>query len=100
MLNASLRRKCGMGTIMGLMAWLVAGGVVGWLASIIVGRNGQMGLFGYIAAGLVGAFLGGTLWGWITNGGFDFSFNLVSFLVALIGAIVVLAVYNLFFGNR
>lgn len=89
-----------MGTFIGLIAWLVAGGVVGWLASIIMGRNNQMGLVSNIAAGLVGAFLGGALWGWITNGAFDFSFNLVSFLVALVGAIVVLAIVNLFFGNR
>lgn len=89
-----------MGTFMGLIAWLVVGGVVGWLASIVMGRNSQMTLFSNIAAGLGGAFLGGALWGWITNGAFDFSFNLVSFLVALVGAIVVLAIVNLFFGNR
>ncbi|MEZ4515793.1 MAG: GlsB/YeaQ/YmgE family stress response membrane protein [Chloroflexota bacterium] len=85
---------------MGLIAWIVAGGIIGWLASIIMGRNQQMHLISNILAGIVGAFIGGVVWNWITGGAFSMAFNLTSFLVALVGAIVVLAVWNLFFGNK
>ncbi len=82
---------------LGLIAWLIAGGIIGWLASVIMGRNQQMHLISNILAGIVGAFLGGALWNWVTDGAFSMAFNLTSFLVALFGAIVVLAVWNLLF---
>lgn len=89
-----------MSGVLGLIAWIIGGGIIGWLASIVMGRNQQMHLISNILAGIVGAFLGGAIWGWVTNGAFSMAFNLTSFLVAMFGAIVVLALWNLFFGRR
>lgn len=83
-----------MDTILGLLGWIIGGGIIGWLASIITGRNAQQGLIGNIVAGIVGAFVGGAIYGLLTGNGLDFSWNLTSFIVALVGAIVVLAIWN------
>ena len=50
---------------MGLILWLVVGGVIGWLASIIMRTDAQQGIFLNIIVGIVGAFIGGM----IVNGG-------------------------------
>jgi uncharacterized membrane protein YeaQ/YmgE (transglycosylase-associated protein family) len=83
-----------MDTILGLLGWIIGGGIIGWLASIITGRNAQQGLIGNIVAGIVGAFVGGAIYGLLTGNGLDFSWNLTSFIVALVGAIIVLAIWN------
>jgi uncharacterized membrane protein YeaQ/YmgE (transglycosylase-associated protein family) len=81
------------------LAWIVVGGVAGWLASMVVGRNDQMGCIANIAAGVVGAFVGGWLMSFV--GGVSFTgFNLTSLLVAFVGAVVVLALLNLVLGRR
>ncbi len=48
---------------MGIILWLVIGGVVGWLASIVMKRDGSQGIFLNIVVGIVGAMLGGWLMG-------------------------------------
>ena len=48
---------------MGIILWLVIGGVVGWLASIVMKRDGSQGIFLNIVVGIVGAMLGGWLLG-------------------------------------
>ncbi len=83
-----------MDTILGLLGWIIGGGIIGWIASIITGRNAQQGLIGNILAGIVGAFVGGAIYGLLTGNGLDFSWNLTSFIVALVGAIIVLALWN------
>jgi uncharacterized membrane protein YeaQ/YmgE (transglycosylase-associated protein family) len=84
---------------MGLVAWIVFGAIAGWVASKITGRDDQMGCLLNIVAGVVGAFVGGALVGLFT-GGFDIGFNLVSFIVAVAGAVLVLAVVNLIQGRK
>ncbi len=84
-----------MGTIMGLLGWIIGGAIVGWVASIITGRNAQQGLLGNIVAGIVGAFVGGALYGVLTGNGMNFEWNIGSFLVALVGAVIVLFVWNM-----
>jgi uncharacterized membrane protein YeaQ/YmgE (transglycosylase-associated protein family) len=78
---------------MGLIIWLVIGGIVGWLASIIMRTNAQQGLFLNIIVGIVGAVIGGLILGRgnINNAGI----NVSTFLVSLLGAIVLLAIVNL-----
>jgi uncharacterized membrane protein YeaQ/YmgE (transglycosylase-associated protein family) len=78
---------------MGIILWLVIGGVIGWLASIIMRTDAQQGIFLNIIVGIVGAFLGGL----IINGGSINSSGLTiqSFLVSLLGAIILLAIVNL-----
>ncbi|MFZ5749265.1 MAG: GlsB/YeaQ/YmgE family stress response membrane protein [Pseudomonadota bacterium] len=78
---------------MGLLVWLVVGGVVGWLASIVMRTDAQQGIFLNIVVGIVGAFLGG----WIFSSA-DINDGVVTigtFLVSLVGAIILLAVVNL-----
>lgn len=78
---------------MGLIIWLVIGGVIGWLASIIMRTDGQQGIVLNVIVGIVGAFLGGLIFsgGSINNAGL----TLTSFLVSLLGAVVLLAIVNL-----
>jgi uncharacterized membrane protein YeaQ/YmgE (transglycosylase-associated protein family) len=78
---------------MNLILWLVVGGVIGWLASIIMRTDAQQGIFLNIIVGIVGAFIGGL----IINGGSinNAPLNLTSFLVSLLGAIVLLGIVNL-----
>jgi uncharacterized membrane protein YeaQ/YmgE (transglycosylase-associated protein family) len=78
---------------MGIIIWLIIGGVIGWLASIIMRTDAQQGIFLNIVVGVVGAFLGGLLFsgGSINNA----PLNIYSFLVSLVGAIVLLAIVNL-----
>lgn len=76
---------------MSIVLWIVFGAIVGWIASMIMGTNGQQGLLLDIVVGIVGAVLGGwimSLFGQSAGTGFDF----YSFVVALIGAVVLLAV--------
>jgi uncharacterized membrane protein YeaQ/YmgE (transglycosylase-associated protein family) len=78
---------------MGLIIWLIIGGIVGWLASIIMRTDGQQGIFLNIVVGIVGAVIGGLILGRgnINNAGLSIS----TFLVSLLGAIVLLAIVNL-----
>ena len=79
---------------MNLILWLVVGGVIGWLASIIMRTDAQQGILLNIVVGIVGAFIGGLIFsgGSINNAGL----NLTSFLISLLGAVVLLAIVNLF----
>lgn len=80
--------------MIGLLGWLIGGAIIGWLASIITGRNAQQGLIGNIIAGIVGAFVGGAIYGLLFGGGINFQWNVTSFIVALVGAVIVLAIWN------
>jgi uncharacterized membrane protein YeaQ/YmgE (transglycosylase-associated protein family) len=78
---------------MGLIIWLIIGGIVGWLASIIMRTDAQQGILLNIVVGIVGAVIGGLILGRgnINNSGLSVS----TFLVSLLGAIVLLAIVNL-----
>ncbi|HJS18878.1 MAG TPA: GlsB/YeaQ/YmgE family stress response membrane protein [Anaerolineales bacterium] len=84
---------------MGFISWIVLGGIAGWLASIIMKRNDQMGCIMNIVAGILGAFVGGWVFSLFGSQGVT-GFNLQSLLVAFVGAVIVLAVVNLIFGRR
>ena len=74
---------------MGILAWLVFGAIAGWLAHVITGRGG--GLIVNIVVGIVGAVIGGFIMGLFGGGGVT-GFNLNSFIVAVLGAVVLLVV--------
>lgn len=81
---------------MNIIIWLIMGGIVGWLASLIMKTAGQQGIVMNVVVGIVGAIIGGWLFGPMLGAaqlgqGFDFR----SFIVALIGAIILLAIVNL-----
>ncbi len=81
--------------VMGLLSWVVLGGIAGWLASIVTKRNDRMGCITNIIAGVVGAAVGG--WVFSLFGGTGVTgFNLPSLLVAFVGAVIVLAIVNFF----
>lgn len=77
---------------MGLILWLIVGGVIGWLASLIMRTDAQQGIFLNIIVGIVGAFIGGLL---ISGGSIGSGLTLNSFLVSLLGAVLLLGVVNL-----
>jgi uncharacterized membrane protein YeaQ/YmgE (transglycosylase-associated protein family) len=88
---------------MGIIIWLIVGGIVGWLASLIMNRDGQQGIILNVVVGIVGAFIGGWLIGPMIgapsiNDGSPLSWK--SFLVSLIGAVILLAIINLFRRGR
>jgi len=74
----------------GLLSWLIIGALAGWVASILTGRNERQGCIMNIVVGVVGALLGGFLIQLLTGVGFDLAFNIRSFLVAVLGAVVLL----------
>ena len=84
---------------MSILGWIVLGGIAGWIASMITGRNDRMGCITNIAAGVVGAIVGGWIFSFFGGGGVT-GFNLGSLIVAVVGAVVVLAVINLIFGRK
>ena len=81
------------------MGWIIAiivGGVAGWLASMVMNRDASMGIFWNIVVGIIGAILGNFLAGALFGiQGSIQSFNLTGFIIAIIGAIVLLAIVNL-----
>lgn len=86
---------------MNLIIWLVIGGIVGWLASIVMKRDGQQGILLNIIVGIVGAFLAGYLISPLVGvGTINSGLSIGSFLVSLLGAIVLLAIVNLFTRGR
>ncbi len=75
---------------MGILLWVLFGGLIGWVASLIMGTDAKQGLILNIIIGILGAIIGGWLMEIFGVGGVS-AFNLYSFLVALFGAIVLLA---------
>jgi uncharacterized membrane protein YeaQ/YmgE (transglycosylase-associated protein family) len=88
------------GGIMGLVLWIIFGALAGWLASLIMGTNERQGCLLNIVVGVIGAFIGGLLMELLTGADIDFGFNLASLIVAVIGAIVLLAIVGLVRGRR
>jgi uncharacterized membrane protein YeaQ/YmgE (transglycosylase-associated protein family) len=76
---------------MGILSWIILGGVAGWVASMFAGTNARMGVIANIVVGIIGAFVGGFVFSFFGGAGVT-GFNLYSFLVALVGAVIVLAI--------
>ena len=87
---------------MSFILWLIVGGLLGWVASMIMGTNDKQGIILNIIVGIVGAFLGGLLLaplfgtGTINQG----DFSIASLLVSLVGAVILLAIVNFFRRRR
>lgn len=83
---------------MNFIIWIVVGGLLGWVASMIMKTDAQQGMFLNIVVGIIGALLGGwllaPLFGTGTINQNDFSIG--SLLVSLLGAVILLAIVNLF----
>jgi uncharacterized membrane protein YeaQ/YmgE (transglycosylase-associated protein family) len=82
---------------MSLLAWIIIGGIAGWLASIVM--RTRLGLIMDIVVGIVGAFIGGVVLHLLDTTGVT-GFNLWSLVVAFIGAVILLAIVRFFDNQR
>lgn len=81
---------------MSFLVYIIFGGLVGWVASMLMGTDGQQGIFLNVIVGIVGAVLGSWIFGFLGIGGTVNGFNLGSFVVALIGAVVLIGLLKMF----
>jgi uncharacterized membrane protein YeaQ/YmgE (transglycosylase-associated protein family) len=82
---------------MNFILWLIIGGILGWLASIIMHTNAQQGIVLNIIVGIVGALLAGLLLTPLLGIGTinQSNFSLPALLISLLGAVILLAIVNL-----
>ena len=83
---------------MNFIIWLIIGGVIGWLASILMKTNDQQGIFLNVVVGIVGAMLAGWFISPLVGVGTinQNNFSLTAMLVSFVGAAILLAIVNLF----
>lgn len=81
---------------MNMVIWIVLGGLVGWLVSIVIGTDAKQGVLLNILIGVVGAFLAGiSLAPLLGTGAVNHNdFSLPSLLVSLLGALVLLGIVS------
>jgi uncharacterized membrane protein YeaQ/YmgE (transglycosylase-associated protein family) len=81
-----------------LIILLIVGGLIGWVASMIMRTDAQQGIFLNIVVGIVGALLAGFIVTPLIGGAsiMDGGVNIQSILVSLVGAVILLAIINLF----
>ncbi len=83
---------------MGFIAWIILGALAGWIASMIMRTDAQQGAFANIVVGIIGAVVGGFLMQLFGASGVS-GFNLYSLIVAIGGAVALLAVYRALTGR-
>lgn len=77
--------------MVGIIIWLVVGGVAGWLASVVMRTDGQQGLLLNVIVGIVGAVIANLIFGV----GINDAITVMTFIYSVIGAIILLAILNL-----
>ena len=80
---------------MGLLTWIIFGALAGWVANRIVDANQRPGCLLNILVGVIGAFFGEIIMEMLTGRSFSIRFNLSSFAVAVIGAIILLVIVRI-----
>lgn len=81
---------------MGIIIAIIVGGIIGWLASIVMRTDAQQGIFLNVVVGVVGSFLGTFIAGLVGGRGADLNnFDPISLLWAFLGAVVLLGIINL-----
>jgi len=78
---------------MNFIVWIIFGALAGWVASMIMKTNEQQGAIANIVVGIIGAFIGGFVMQMFGAKGVT-GFNLKSFLVAVLGSVILLAIYK------
>jgi uncharacterized membrane protein YeaQ/YmgE (transglycosylase-associated protein family) len=83
---------------MNILVWLVVGGLIGWLASLVMRTDSQQGILLNVVVGIVGAVVAGWVLSPMVGGGTinQGNFSLQSLVVSFVGAVILLAVANLF----
>jgi uncharacterized membrane protein YeaQ/YmgE (transglycosylase-associated protein family) len=76
---------------MGILSWIIIGGLAGWIASMVMSTDKSMGMFANIVVGIIGGLIGGFLVSLFGGSGMT-GFNIWSLLVAVLGSIVLLAI--------
>jgi uncharacterized membrane protein YeaQ/YmgE (transglycosylase-associated protein family) len=92
----------GASIMVNLIVWLIVGGVIGWVASMMMHTDGQQGIFLNIIVGIVGAALAGFIISplvGVPSINQD-TFSIGALLVSLVGAVILLAIVNLFRRGR
>lgn len=84
------------------IVWLILGGIIGWLASMVMKTDAQQGVFLNIVVGIIGALIGGWLLSPLFGAGTinQNNFSLPGLLVSFLGAIILLAIVNFFRRGR
>lgn len=83
---------------MGILSWIIIGGLAGWVASLIMSTNSK-GIIGNIVIGVIGGFIGGFVFSSLGGTGIT-GFNMWSFVVAVVGAVILLWLVRLMSGNK
>lgn len=83
-----------MGEGLGFIGWIILGGLAGWVASLITKTDKSQGFFGNILVGIIGGLVGGFVFGLFGGAGVT-GFNIWSFLVALVGAIICITIWKM-----
>ncbi len=83
---------------MGIIAWIVLGGIAGWIASMLMHTDGSQGIIMNVVVGIVGAFIGGFIFNFFGGAGTT-GFNFYSLGVAVIGSVVLIWILRLVRGS-
>ena len=84
---------------MGIIAWIVFGLLAGWVAKLLMPGRDPQGCIITMVIGVLGAVIGGFIGSWLGFGAVT-GFNLKSFLIAVVGSVLLLALYHLLRGRR
>jgi uncharacterized membrane protein YeaQ/YmgE (transglycosylase-associated protein family) len=82
----------------GIIAWIVLGAIAGWITNLIMG--GGEGVIATIILGIIGAVVGGWLAGTVLGIADVTGINITSIIVAVVGAVIVVAIYRAVIGRR
>lgn len=85
--------------IMDIIAWIIVGGLAGWIASKIAKTDAQMGIGANVVVGIIGAVIGGFIVRLITGSQVD-TFDIGGFIVAIVGAVIFLSVLKVVTGHH
>lgn len=80
---------------MSIIAFIVLGGIAGWIASLLMGTDASQGIFLNIVVGVIGAFIGGMVFNAFGSTGVT-GFNVWSLVVSVVGAVVLLGIVRMF----
>lgn len=83
---------------MNILVWIIFGAIAGWLASKIMNTDAEQGAVANIVVGIIGAVIGGFIMQAVGSSGVT-GFNLRSFLVAILGAVVLLGIFKMVRGR-
>lgn len=98
-MSVPLRRAIGKESAVGILSWIVFGLIAGVIAKFIMPGKDPGGIIVTILLGIVGGLLGGWLGSMVSGSGGVSGFNLMSFLWAVIGSLILLVIYRMVFNK-